>query len=233
TLGDKADGSGASTVTFAYRYASDDPCARLPVGVALVDAAGNVSPLAETVAQLADPPAGVNDLAVSAADDGPPDGAIAGAADLAWSPSPDVFSVAATAASTLDVLGVLGPPLDLDAEIGLGDAAYLVYERPTRQAPAGGDTLVATLAADATGYRYTGGAPGTQRFAYVRAVGCSGVPDIEPAWPKLRRIAFDADGALVLPAPNTPHALSVEPAAGGRLRVRFAYAPAGQEARAH
>lgn len=217
-----------SSVTFEHRLTPDDPCAALPVGVALVDAAGNASLATEQIVTLADPPAGVNDLAVAIADDG--GGAIAGAADLAWTASPDVTAAGASATTVgIDLLDVLGAPFDLVAEVSVGSPGYAVYERPTVDEPAEGDTLVATLGPDVASYRYTGAA-GTQRYVYIRALGCSGQPDTEPTRRKLRRVAFDASGQLILPAPNTPIALSVEPTAGGTLRVRFAYRRANEEA---
>lgn len=70
--------------TLEYRYTPTDKCATLPVGVAVQDAAGNLSALDETVVQLSDTPAGPTNLRVSQPTPGSSE------ALLEWDASPDV-----------------------------------------------------------------------------------------------------------------------------------------------
>jgi hypothetical protein len=67
------------------------------------------------------------------------------------------------------------------------------------------------------------------RYVYgVRAIGGGGVEETETH--NVVRAAFDAGGALRPPEPNAPVGLTVSPAAGGAVRVEWAYSSAGQDA---
>ena len=66
-----------------YEYHATDKCATLPVGVSIVDAAGNRTTGPEDVVQLEDPPIGARSPAVAAT-------ANPGEVRLSWTASPDV-----------------------------------------------------------------------------------------------------------------------------------------------
>lgn len=74
---------GAHTVVIKHTYRSTDKCASLPIGVKVVDQAGNVSAVYETVKMLADPPRGARGLAIAAT-------ANTNEAKLSWTASPDI-----------------------------------------------------------------------------------------------------------------------------------------------
>ncbi len=76
-------GSAFPRAVLVADYLSTDKCAQLPLGVRVIDAAGNESDVYEGAAQLADPPIGARDLTVEPTDD--PLEAL-----LSWTASPDV-----------------------------------------------------------------------------------------------------------------------------------------------
>lgn len=101
-----------------------------------------------------------------------------------------------------------------------------VYTRPTRD---GADTLVATVWPGDDPEVVITGAPSTERFVWVRAFNRLDKPDAEDVAPKLRRVAFDAAGELILPVPNAPINLTLAPAAGGKILATWSYNSFGQE----
>ena len=84
------------------------------------------------------------------------------------------------------------------------------------------DELVAivppgTLAATLTG------ADLSDELYYVRAVNRCGLADRDPVEPDLRRVAFDAAGTLILPAPSPVTDLSLVAAADGEVLARWTH----------
>lgn len=105
------------------------------------------------------------------------------------------------------------------------DAHYELYSRPT---PSGDDTLLATIYPGATSIEITGEANSTQ-YVWLRAVSRRGVADVDAIAPKLRKVSFDGDGNLILPAPNAPSDLRLIAAAGGDVIAEWAYRTRDQE----
>lgn len=79
-VGNAAEGS---VVEIAFEYAATDICATLPIGVSVIDEAGNESDKLEALLQLADPPDPPGRPNVSAT-------ANPGEATLAWLASADL-----------------------------------------------------------------------------------------------------------------------------------------------
>ena len=73
----------AGPAVITYEYYPTDKCATLPLGVSIVDAAGNRTTGPEDTVQLADPPIGARSPAVAAT-------ANPGEVRLSWTESPDV-----------------------------------------------------------------------------------------------------------------------------------------------
>jgi len=69
--------------SYQFEYQPDNKCAWLPLGAAVVDAAGNQSMIAESLAPMHDPPRGARDLVITPT--GTP-----GEATLTWTQSPDL-----------------------------------------------------------------------------------------------------------------------------------------------
>jgi len=105
-------------------------------------------------------------------------------------------------------------------------AGYKVLSRPT---PGGAETLIAFLPPGTTQYTFTGGAPNSVRYLRVVAVTSCNIEQTDPVGPGLRRVAFDANGDLVLPAPNAPYALKLNPQSGGGVQAEWAFNPQNQD----
>ena len=112
---------------------------------------------------------------------------------------------------------------------GLADAGpegYYVYSQPTRDRDAV-KTQVAHLDPGVNTYTFTGESDSVQ-YVYIRAVTPCGVADNEAIGPKLRRVAFDGDGALIPDVPNAPKGLTLTPGAGGLITATWYYDDRGQ-----
>ncbi len=103
---------------------------------------------------------------------------------------------------------------------------YLVMSQPTADVGAV-KTQLTHLPPGTSQYLLTG-TPDTARWVFIRAVSACAVGDGEPVRTKLRRVAFDSLGALVLDVPNSPHGLHLTVGAGGLVTARWAYSRAGQ-----
>jgi len=104
---------------------------------------------------------------------------------------------------------------------------YLVFSQPSQDASAV-KTELAHLVPGTTQYTVTGAA-GSQVWVYVVAVTPCAVGDTDPIRPKLVRVAFDALGALILPVPNAPIALTLTPGPAGLVTANWAYKKLAQE----
>ncbi|MCC6679856.1 MAG: hypothetical protein IT445_03040 [Phycisphaeraceae bacterium] len=105
---------------------------------------------------------------------------------------------------------------------------YHVYTRETID---GEDTLLDTIPASG-GEDYelvVTGDPDSEQFIHVVAVNRLGREDGRTARPRLRRVAFDSAGDLILPAPNVPVDVSLVLGANGNVTVRFRYSSQFQE----
>ena len=87
-------------------------------------------------------------------------------------------------------------------------------------APAGASSIA--------NFDYVTHAVSTRYWYLIRAVGAGGVEESNTK--RIVEATFDAEGDYIEPAPNSPFALSVEPAAGGYLTLRWLYDAAGQAA---
>lgn len=103
---------------------------------------------------------------------------------------------------------------------------YRVITQPTADIGSP-QTHLAHLVPGTTQYLLTG-APNTTRWVFVRAVSACAIHDDEPVRPKLRRVAFDALGALILDVPNAPIGLRLTPGPGGLVTAHWAYNRSGQ-----
>jgi hypothetical protein len=106
-------------------------------------------------------------------------------------------------------------------------AHHQVLARSARDAE---DVLLAALPPTWTGAALILGEPGTVRYVWVRAIGPLGVPDADPVAPRLVRVEFDAQGMLVLPAPNAPVGLHLRLLAQGHVEARWTYLAAHEAA---
>lgn len=95
--------------------------------------------------------------------------------------------------------------------------SYRIYRRT---APTGPDSLIATVNGGLAGYTYTG-SPNEICWLHVKAVSETGREDLEPA--RLKRVAFDASGAFIGPAPNRPVGQVLSLGAAGLVTVSWRY----------
>lgn len=109
-----------------------------------------------------------------------------------------------------------------------GIGHYHVISQPTPDVDAV-KTTHAVLDAGTLGYTFTG-APDTVYWVYIRVVSACGVGDGEPIRPKLRRIAFDGDGALIPDVPNAPKGLYCEAGPAGLVTAHWHYDATGEMA---
>jgi|GEM_PF-3156173 len=112
----------------------------------------------------------------------------------------------------------LVPP---DGETG----AYRIYKRTTID---GADTLIATISSIHQQQVLTGFSNESVQWIHVKAVSRCGVEDAEPI--RLKLIAFDADGNLILPVPSAPLGLRLDCGADGLVTARWTYLTNGQGA---
>jgi hypothetical protein len=105
---------------------------------------------------------------------------------------------------------------------------YTVFSQPTADVNAV-KTELASLPLGTTTYLLTG-TPGSVQWLYIRAISACGVADDEPIRPKLRRVAFDALGALIPDVPNAPIGLTLKAGPGGLVTATWAYIDIGQMA---
>lgn len=109
-----------------------------------------------------------------------------------------------------------------------GIGHYHVVSQPTPDVDAV-KTTVAIIDAGTLSYTFTG-APDTVYWVFVRVVSACGVPDDEPVRPKLRRIAFDSEGALIPDVPNEPRDLHCVAGPDGLVTAHWHYVETGQMA---
>ena len=104
---------------------------------------------------------------------------------------------------------------------------YKVFSRPT---PSGPDTLLAFIRHDEPLQHLVTGTPGSQVFIHIKPVSRLGVTPKRQVRGRLRRLAFDDAGNLILPAPNAVRGLALENAGGGEVFASWQYIAAEQEA---
>lgn len=107
-----------------------------------------------------------------------------------------------------------------------GSVGYILFSQPTPDRDAV-KTEVAQLAAGTGSYVFTGEDDSVQ-YLFVRAISACGVGDGEPIGPKLRRVAFDPDGALIPDVPNAPKAQTIRNGPGGTAVLTWNYIARGQ-----
>ncbi|MEM6392502.1 MAG: hypothetical protein AAF797_06995 [Planctomycetota bacterium] len=99
-------------------------------------------------------------------------------------------------------------------------ARHELLRRDTRTGP---DTLVASFGPGVAISQVVTGTPNSEAFYWVRVVNRCGTPDADAVARRLRRVAFDDQGELILPVPNAPRALALSLYAGGGVRARWRY----------
>lgn len=113
-------------------------------------------------------------------------------------------------------------------QVFYGDPAsgggYNVYRRALID---GADEFIAFVPAGTEQFLATG-LPDSEQWFHVKALTRCGVEDIEPV--RIKRVAFDADGNLILPVPNAPIGLTVVCGASGAMSARWMYIPNSQGA---
>jgi len=107
----------------------------------------------------------------------------------------------------------------------LPEAGYNVYKRLLPDAES---VFVAFVPAGTEEYVATGFSAGSEQWFFVKAVSRCDVEDDEPI--RLRRVAFDSLGNLILAVPNAPIGLSLECGAAGAITASFSYITNNQEA---
>lgn len=106
---------------------------------------------------------------------------------------------------------------------GLG--GYNIYKRLLPDAES---VFVAFVPAGTELYDATGFSAGSEQWFHVKAISQCDVEDDEPV--RLRRVAFDALGNLILAVPNAPVGLALECGAAGLVTASWSYIDNNQEA---
>lgn len=133
-------------------------------------------------------------------------------------PSPASITLTGVAPTAQSVVSLSPAVVTLSVFNLATDAGYNVYVRSTIN---GSDTLVQFVPKLTEELVVDGLANDSVQWYHVKAVTACAVEDVEPI--RLKRVAFDSAGNLILPVPNAPVGLVLTLGAGGQVTASWRY----------